>query len=255
VYLTVCGVEEQTRQRWLAALERVTTGHLRHPPGAVRVREVRPRLLGVHASSQIDPAATDLPAYMPRDLDADLRTAIIAAAEQGGFVLLVGESSVGKSRALFEAVRAVLPDWWLIHPRHADMVRLLAAAPTQRTVVWLDQLQRYLDDGLPVGVVRELIAAGTVLVATMFPYEYAGKAPAIRLHQPDPHGNDRQLVELAHVIDVPDTFSAAERRQLNRLRSLVAREGRTEVQQALMDVLQTLRNVAVSAVNSEREGP
>ena len=43
---------------------------------------------------------------MPRDLDADLRTAITAADRNGGFVLLVGGSSMGNTRALFEAVRA-----------------------------------------------------------------------------------------------------------------------------------------------------
>ena len=33
-----------------------------------------------------------------------------AAAQRGGFVLLVGGSSVGKTRCAAEAVRALLPD-------------------------------------------------------------------------------------------------------------------------------------------------
>ena len=36
--------------------------------------------------------------------------------ERGGFVLLVGGSSVGKTRCAVEAVKALLPDWWLVHP-------------------------------------------------------------------------------------------------------------------------------------------
>jgi hypothetical protein len=59
----------------------------------------------VHASIQVDASASELPEYVPRDLDRDLQTAITAAAERGGFVLLVGGSSVGKTRALYEAVR------------------------------------------------------------------------------------------------------------------------------------------------------
>jgi hypothetical protein len=95
-------------------------------------------------------------------LDADLRTAITRAAVRGGFVLLVGGSSVGKTRALFEAVRAVLPEWWLVHPADTDEIREFALAPTPRTVLWLDELQRYLNQpgGLPAGSVRALVAAG-----------------------------------------------------------------------------------------------
>jgi hypothetical protein len=74
---------------------------------------------------------------VPRDLDADLRTAITAAANDGGFVLLVGGSSVGKTRALYEAVHAVLPEWWLLPPADANAVRELAAASALRTVIWL----------------------------------------------------------------------------------------------------------------------
>src|SRR5262249_40575641 len=46
-YLTACGLDEQAQEPWLAAWERVATAHLRRPAGAVRVREARPRLLGV----------------------------------------------------------------------------------------------------------------------------------------------------------------------------------------------------------------
>jgi hypothetical protein len=109
-FLTACGLDEQAQGRWLAAWERVSTAHLHRPAGAVRVRDARPRLLGVHAAIRVDGAEGELPVYVPRDVDADLCTAVTAAAENGGFVLLVGGFSVGKTRALFEAVRAVLPE-------------------------------------------------------------------------------------------------------------------------------------------------
>src|SRR6266511_4281221 len=218
--LNSCCLDEQAQRPWLAAWERVSTNHLRRSPGAVRVREARPRLLGVHAAIQVDQDSGELPAYVPRDLDADLRTAI-TASERGGFVLLVGGSSVGKTRALFEAVRAVLPEWWLVHPDPADTdaVRALAATPTPRTVAWLDELQNYLTapGGLPAGLARGLVAAGTVLVATLWPDEYAARAAPRTPDQPDSHANDRELLGLAHVIDVPDTFSNAERRRAETL--------------------------------------
>jgi tetratricopeptide (TPR) repeat protein len=217
-FLTACGLSLEAQQLWLAAWERVATVDLRRPAGAARVREARPRLLGVHASIQVDPAVTDLPTYVPRDLDADLRTAIAVAAEHGGLVLLVGGSSAGKTRALFEAVRAVLPQWWLLHPVDPEAVRTLAAMPTPHTVVWLDELQRYLDGpgGLPVGVVRDLVGAGTVLAGTLWPHEYSRTVARVP-GEPDRHANDRELFGLARVIDVPHAFSTAERRRAEAL--------------------------------------
>ncbi|MEV6871627.1 hypothetical protein [Amycolatopsis sp. NPDC051128] len=146
IFLSVCGLAtEQARQPWLDAWERVAAAHMRHPAGAVRVRQARPRLLGVHTAIHVDDAAGEMPVYVPRDRDPDLCTAINAAGGPGGFVLLVGSSSVGKSRMLFEAVREELPQWWLLHPANADAIRAFAAAPTQRTILWLDELQYYLD--------------------------------------------------------------------------------------------------------------
>lgn len=174
VFLTACDLDADAQQPWLAAFERVATSHLRRPPGAVRVRQARPRLLGVHAAIRVAGADSELPPYVPRDVDADLRMAVTAAAASGGFVLLIGGSSVGKTRALLESVRAVVPDWWLLHPADTPALRVFADQPATRTVVWLDELQRYLDHpgGLPVGALRALAGAGVVVVATLWPNEY-----------------------------------------------------------------------------------
>src|SRR6266540_1035402 len=208
-------VVAQVRQLWVRA--RMAPA----PPGAVRVRDARPRMLGVHAAIRVDDAPgglPELPVYVPRDVDADLRTAITAAAADGGFVLLVGGSSVGKTRALYEAVRAVLPDWWLIRPGGSDEIRALAAGPTPRTVVWLDELQNYLADGLGVAAaVRTLLHAGVVLAGTLWPHEYATRATPRLPGQHDPHAADREVLGLAEVIDVPDTLSPAERRRAETL--------------------------------------
>ena len=51
-----------------------------------------------------------------------------------------------------EAAKALLPDWWLVHPADSAEIVELAAAPSSQTVVWLDELQDYLDGehGLPL---------------------------------------------------------------------------------------------------------
>ncbi|MFI5898342.1 hypothetical protein ACIA5D_50535 [Actinoplanes sp. NPDC051513] len=224
-FLSACGLETLELEPWLAAWERVRTSHLRKPPGAMRVRDADPRRLGVHASIQVNPGVDDLPVYVPRDLDAELRTAITAAAARGGFVLVKGSSSVGKTRSLFETVRAVLPDWWLLQTANAAAVKALAEAPAPRTVVWLDELQGYLSHpgGITAGAVRLLLEAGSVVVGTLWPSEYAVRAALRTPGQPDPFAEDRELLGLARIVDVPEAFSPAERRRAEELAPADAR--------------------------------
>ncbi len=162
---------------WVAA--RMDSARI--PAGGMRVSQVNPRRLGVHEAIRVPGVSDEVPPeYVPRDADdgeSGLRAKVAAAAERGGFVLLVGGSSVGKSRCAFEAVTALLPDWWLVHPAGPDQIAALAQAPTPRTVVWLDELQRYLDGehGLTGGVVRALLNAPhpVVIIGTMWPDFYA----------------------------------------------------------------------------------
>src|SRR4029077_8749908 len=139
-----------------------------------------PRRLGVHAAISVPGVSDDvLPRYVPRDVDAaefGVRARVSAAARAGGFVLLVGGSSAGKTRCAVEAVKALLPEWWLVHPAGPDQVTALAQAPPPRTVVWLDELQRYLDGerGLAGAAVRALLTASppAVLIGTLWPNRY-----------------------------------------------------------------------------------
>jgi hypothetical protein len=105
----------------------------RGPAGGVRMSEADPRRLGVHAAISAPGVPDEVPPeYVPRDADAaehGIRAKVMAAAERGGFVLLVGGSSVGKTRCAVEAVRALLPDWWLVHPAGPGEIAALAAAP------------------------------------------------------------------------------------------------------------------------------
>jgi hypothetical protein len=117
------------------------------------VRDItNPILLGVHraASASVSPdggrqAAEHVPAYVPRDVNAGLRERLAA----GGFVLLVGDSAAGKSRAAFEAVAATLPGHLLVCPsgRDAAAVAVARAVQARQSVLWLDDLERYLGTG------------------------------------------------------------------------------------------------------------
>ena len=212
-FLAVCEVAPADLAQWEAAWERARTADLARPAGAVRVRDARPRLLGVHAAIQVDEEVPgELPVYISRDVDDGLRAGLAAGAQRGCFVLLIGGSSVGKTRTLYEAVLAALPEWWLVHPAGPGVVAALAQAPPRRTVVWLDELQRYLDgeDGLTGGVVRALLRGPVVIIGTLWPDRYSTYTAVPAPGGPDPWAREREVLDLADVVRIAPEFSPAE---------------------------------------------
>ena len=84
---------------WSALPDQVLGGRLH------RVRELRdPVLLGVHPAARDD--GGQAPMYVTRDVDDRVDAAVLAR----GFVLLSGESTAGKTRVAYEAMRRVLRD-------------------------------------------------------------------------------------------------------------------------------------------------
>jgi thioredoxin-like negative regulator of GroEL len=233
-FLTVCEVAPADLAQWLAAWERASTADLARPAGGVRTRDARPQLLGVHAAISVPGMPDDLPPeYVSRDADDGefgVRVKVAAAAQRGGFVLLVGGSSVGKTRCAVEAVRTLLPDWWLVHPAGPAEVNALAQAPSPRTVVWLDELQRYLDGehGLTGAVVRALLIAShpVVIIGTLWPDRYAAYTVVPAPGAADPNAREREVLDLAAVIRVDPDFSPAEQ---DRARAAAARDRRLAV--------------------------
>lgn len=123
-----------------------------------------PVLLGVH------PAAPDhagqVPTYVSRDVDDRVDDALRA----GGFVLLSGESTAGKTRVAYEAVRRVLPRHWLIAPASRESVRSVVetVADQRPSVVWLDDVERYFGaQGLTVPLLQQLLAADAIVFGTI----------------------------------------------------------------------------------------
>ena len=170
------------------------------------------------------------PAYVLRDIDTaefGLRARLRSAAVRNGFVLLVGGSSVGKTRSAVEAIKEVLADWWLIHPAGPAEVAALAAAPPSRTVVWLDELQRYLGGkkGLAAGTIRALLNAPgpLVLVGTLWPDQYSAYAALPAAERDDRHARKREVLDLADTVRIGEEFSASEQ---GRAREVGKRDGR-----------------------------
>lgn len=141
---------------------------------------VRP---AIPLSDHTDELDEDLPRFVTRTILVQLRRVLRRAQRVGGFCVLVGDSSVGKTRVLYEAVAEVLPEFAMLVPDPGDgeavnaLVEVKDVMPPM--VVWLDQLHRFLDGPFllegdtPVRPrsVRRLLAADTpvVLLGTVWP--------------------------------------------------------------------------------------
>ncbi|BCJ52232.1 hypothetical protein Asp14428_37070 [Actinoplanes sp. NBRC 14428] len=206
--LLACGVDRASLGPWLAARERVAGRPAGPGPEAVALRN--PRDLGVHAAIEVDGAPGALPAYVSRDADPQLRAALRA----GGFILLVGASSVGKTRSAYEAARGELPDWTLVQPGSLADLDRIAGEPPADTVVWLDEIHGFIADGLDAPLVRRLTSAGrrTVLIGTLWPEHYLTYVAFADPRTPDgdPYKRERELLRHAHVVDIGPRLSGAE---------------------------------------------
>jgi tetratricopeptide (TPR) repeat protein len=187
-----------------------------------KVRQVSdPLILGVHPSSRLTglaspegkPVGERVPVYVSRDIDDELRNQVASSS----FVIVVGDSSAGKSRAAFEAV-SVLGDHVLIAPwnRESLAVAIDKAANMRRCVLWLDDLEVYLGAG---GLVRADIArvlgdrrSHRVIMATLrsaeealLTDEFSGEESRWLVRR-----GTREVLELAHRIRLPRLFSQSE---------------------------------------------
>ena len=173
----------------------------------------------MHAAISV-PGVPDevLPEYVVRDVDDaefGIRARVNTAKQRGGFVLLVGESSVGKTRTAVEAVKGLLPEWWLVRPADPGEVAALAQAPPSETVVWLDELHRYFDAEYGVTGRRGAGAVPNapnpvVIIGTLWPDRYTSYTALPRSDGTDPHAQERGVVDLADVVRIGPVFSPAE---------------------------------------------
>ncbi|WP_369248161.1 tetratricopeptide repeat protein [Streptomyces sp. R41] len=181
------------------------------------VKDVTDRaLLGIHEAIPLPVGSAterglsaELPAYVLRDIDADLRTAVEARSKTGGFVLLVGPAAAGKTRCAYEAIQAVLPHWRLFMPPDAATLSELVTggADLKHSVVWLNETQNFLTgpDRLKAGTVRRMLAdtaRPVILMGTIWPTTYdqlRTAAPTDGEHEDgqDLNKDAREVLELA----------------------------------------------------------
>ncbi|MET7400564.1 hypothetical protein ABZS66_44510 [Dactylosporangium sp. NPDC005572] len=206
---------EKVRQLWLAAHRRIKAGErgaAQRAAGTDRFDTASPRELGIHSAIVVPDATDELPAYVEREFDFRLRAALTGVVERGSFVILVGGSSTGKTRSLYEAIHDVAPNWYLVQPAETEELLELKHDPPGRTIFWLDELQRYLGGHPPLSAecVRALTRKPNIVVGTLWPDHYDAR---IMGGQSDPAGADdiRRLLRSAIVISVAEDFTTAER--------------------------------------------
>nr|WP_062334045.1 hypothetical protein [Herbidospora sakaeratensis] len=190
--------------------------------GTVRVRDLDdPLALGVHLAPPMtlpDGSVNLTPAFVRRDAGARLEDAL----KTSRFVLVVGESTAGKSRAAYEAMRACLPGHVFIRPAgREDLPEALARAQRQRRcVVWLDELDNYLGvNGLTASALSPLFAdpdRHRVVLATMRSHERARHSPR--------NGASAGSDEAQHHRPAGDVIRLATEIRIERLWSAAARE-------------------------------
>ncbi|MEU7108213.1 hypothetical protein ABZ951_24685 [Streptomyces sp. NPDC046215] len=192
--------------KWVRLYERACAEQVPEPgPQAVtlRVRDTDPLELKVHRARTAE-GGNAVPAYVPRDVDPAVRRAMSRAGQHGGVILLVGDSTAGKTRCAYEAMTAVLPDHLLVVPRHVTEVPEAVSAVTrsakagERCVLWLNDMERYLGpEGMDLHGVRALRTAKATVLGTM----------RTRMHQQFP---DDGLVQLAETFQVERLWSPPE---------------------------------------------
>lgn len=180
--------------------------------------------LEIHPSIQISEDVAVLPrltTYVVRAHDRQLRRVVSAAKAQSDIVVLVSDSSTGKTRACWEAVCTLPPAWYVWHPISPgrpealwEALRVNLIRP--RTVLWLNELNFYLDT--PESQLGEEIAAslrdllrspehGPVLaVGTLWRDHWDALTRYPGKNAEDRHAQARELLR-NHEIAVPEQFS------------------------------------------------
>ncbi|HET6860472.1 MAG TPA: hypothetical protein VFH94_25670 [Streptomyces sp.] len=174
--------------------------------------------LGVHPTPGSGGAASGpLTEYIRRPHDATLRQRLAHTAAGHGsvFVLLVGRSATGKTRAAYEAVKETLPDWPVLFPADAEQLTgwINEDGIDARHVLWLNEAQRYLSGASGETAARALnelldrVAPLTVL-GTMWPEHVRRLTGAGRGDAQETYHARSLIVGRRSAIAVPDTLSA-----------------------------------------------
>lgn len=218
-------VETRVRRMWIAA-------HLAQPLGSP-VKDLDPFALEVHRAISVpgEKSLSMLPAYVVREHDTTLGTFVDRAV--GGeslMVTLVGESSTGKTRACWEALRRLPAEWRVWHPfdptrPDAALVHLREVGP--RTVIWLNEAQHYLlapdartAEGITAGlrsVLTDRHRKPVLVLATVWPRFWDPLTAPSAVGAEDRFDQQRKLLtDLGQYVVVPKAFTASDLREVRR---------------------------------------
>ena len=217
--------------------------------GVPAVGEVRDLTLLNVTPSRGHGGKSELPPYVARDRDGKLDQLL----DQNVFVLLIGDSKAGKSRMAAEAIRRKFPERRLIFPDTADSLATLLDTDFDfhNSVVWLDELQRYLDKtGLP-RLLDYLMGpeapTAVTAIATIREQAYEEHIPHGRLESPY-----WPTLRRAARLRIDRKFSEAERKKAEelltdpRLLSALDRYGLAEYISAGPDLVEKLETGMIS---------
>ncbi|MCT9105406.1 hypothetical protein N4G69_07150 [Streptomyces mirabilis] len=182
---------------------------------------------------------TSLTPYLSRDHDTALRDALKLALDGGQSVLavLTGDSSTGKTRALYEALHDLAPTRPLLRPASAnDLLALIKSGRiTSGGVLWLNEAQRFLDGSAgeqAAAKLRDLLERqpGVAAVGTLWTDPHWNDL-TIQGSRGDPHSQARALLtgSLARRIEVASVLSGND---LDRWRDLAQQTGDLRLEQA-----------------------
>jgi eukaryotic-like serine/threonine-protein kinase len=181
-----------------------------------RVRDLdSPIDVGVHPALPASEGDSVFPEYVQRDL-APMLGDLVGVSR---FVMVIGESTAGKSRLAYEVMRSRLPDHVFIRPAPAELEEALALALDHRdSVIWLDDLERYLGaDGFAPEMLSPVLAeAGhhTVVLATMRTSQRAAYSPRQFVGPQAEEGRSfvlaGRVLELASEVRLERMWSASE---------------------------------------------
>jgi tetratricopeptide (TPR) repeat protein len=146
-------------QRERASLERRT----RVPVGDIAT--ICPTDIGVDPAEQTILAGKTIPQYLPRDVDSMLQTAIEAGFDEAAerwIIIATGEPGVGKSRAIFEAIRrcgakASIDILAPVDIKSLESLMTPGEMPyfqAERRILWLDDIEPFLSQGLTLHTLR-----------------------------------------------------------------------------------------------------
>jgi uncharacterized protein len=177
------------------------------------VRESDPLELGVHRASSLNGNA--VPCYVARDVDDEVAEKITSLAGRGGLLVVVGDSTAGKTRTAYQALLRTVPDHRIINPHdRAELLDSLGAIVVsgRSIVLWLDDIERFIGgNGLTGRIVAQLKHMGVLCVGTVRTEHYRRLTNLSTIGSAGGSGRHGEL------ISVEDVFNQADKVFMQRL--------------------------------------